>query len=78
MKTAIYIEDGFQQVVLQAEDTFEQNVLKAIQERSNEVEFFYGSFSTCEGGWIRRYREDESSDSLMLFIKPSEPGKEAK
>jgi len=72
MKTAIYIEDGIQQIILQPENEFERNILRAIKERENKVEFYYGSFGLCEGGWVRRYGQygNESYDkSLMLVIK---------
>jgi len=73
MKTVIYIEDGIQQIILQPENEFERNILRVIKERENKVEFYYGSFGLCEGGWVRRYDQygNESYDkrSLILVIK---------
>ncbi|MDY6969334.1 MAG: hypothetical protein SVR08_11880 [Spirochaetota bacterium] len=78
MKTAIYIEDGLQQLVLQPENKFERNILKAIKEQNNEVEFHYGSFGSCQGGWIRHYNSQETNnETLMMVIKqnPEDKGK---
>jgi hypothetical protein len=76
MKTAIYIEDGLQQLVLRPENKFERNILREIKEQNNEVEFHYGSFSPCQGGWIRRYNLQETNDeTLMMIIKQNSEDK---
>lgn len=73
MKTSIYIENGVQQIILQPENKFEKNILQSIRDRENEVEFHFGSFSTCHGGYIRRYNQHETNeDSLMVFLKQKE------
>ena len=73
MKTAVYIEENKQQIVLTPENKYEVQVLKSIKNRHNQVDFYYGSFSTCYGGYIRRYNQGEmNEDSLMMFIKQIE------
>lgn len=56
MKTAIWIEDGRQQVVLTPENDTEKTVLKAISEADLSTSVHWGEFYACQGGWIRESR----------------------
>ena len=70
MKVSVFISDGVQQVNLTPENQFEKNVLNSIKQKENDVEFMYGSFSACQGGWIRRYNESETNnENLFMVIK---------
>ena len=53
VKTAIYIEQGREQIVLTPENDLEKSVLDKIIHRTPAVSFFQGSFYNCQGGWIR-------------------------
>ena len=78
MKTAIYIEDSRQQLVLTSENKFEQNIL-GLLEHSLGDQVYRGSFYDCQGGWIRQsgFRDmfpttGEESDSSLIFLIASE------
>lgn len=45
MKTAIYIENGFTQVVLTPENDFEQRIVNNLDSKS--IQAFRGSFYEC-------------------------------
>lgn len=72
MKTAIYIEDGVQQVVLTPESEFEKAALFAFVGKEMKAEAFKGAFYDCRGGWVRQSRhfpasyDDEPPTSLIL------------
>ena len=82
MKTAIYIEDGRQQLVLTPENKFEQNIL-GLMEHSLGDQVYRGSFYDCKGGWIRHGTDSgrifpghQSVDdrSLIFLITPMADG----
>lgn len=54
MKTAVYIEDGVEQVVLTPETPFEETVIKKFCNAPLTVKLFAGSFYDCRGGWTRQ------------------------
>lgn len=68
MKTAIYIEEGVQQVVLTPENKFEKDILKSLSEQDSEVVIRNGSFFHCRGGWVR-HSEPHIEDQSLLIIK---------
>ncbi len=85
MKTALYIENGYTQVVLTAESEFEKNALGQLKS-SGTVRIEEGEFYHCQGGWARhgavsRFAEhfDESPpNSLMLIAVKKEESLEDK
>lgn len=68
MKTAIYIEDGRTQLVLQAETDFEQGVIKRIDKGEHTVKIYTGGFYSCQGGWTRWNQVHQSDDSLIIVM----------
>jgi hypothetical protein len=71
MKVAIYVEDGWTQLVLTPENEWEKSVTKAVSEGPQPAQIKRGSFYQCQGGWVRQGSDDES---LMLVVgaKPVE------
>lgn len=73
MKVSIYIEENIQQVNLTPENEYERNIVKSIHKKENEIEFKYGSFQSCNGGWVMNYNRSETNeDSLFIVIKEKE------
>jgi hypothetical protein len=81
MKTALYIENGYTQVVLTAENEFERNALGQLKS-SGTVRIEEGEFYHCQGGWARHkavsrfaeHHDDTPPNSLMLIaVKTEEP-----
>lgn len=79
MKTSIYIEDGYTQVVLTPENDFEKTALDHIRSASS-FDVKLGAFYSCRGGWVRHrspgldgYSRDD--DSVMLIARREEPAK---
>ena len=75
MKTAIYIEDGVQQVVLTPETDNEKNILKSIQEHKKELNLYWGSFYKCQGGWVRQSDYKDEQNSLIIILEDKTPTK---
>ena len=82
MKTAIYIEDGFVQLVITPESDFEKNALTSFQEKPLDAKIFDGSFYDCRGGWVRQndymqfnsmHSQRKEPKSLIIAIKESQP-----
>ena len=79
MKTAIYIEDGREQIVLTPETVLEKSVLEKMKARLPEVSFFSGSFYNTRGGYIRHgyYYENcttsQDDTSLMILLDHTKP-----
>jgi len=65
VKTAIYVEDGVDQIVLTPETEFEKKALSAFTSKMMIIEMFEGSFYDCQGGWVRRDPRD-SNNSLII------------
>lgn len=71
MKTAIYFEDGFMQLVLTPNTDFEINAVKSYCNKTVTVKIMTGSFYECRGGWTR-YEENHDS-SMILRIEVEKP-----
>lgn len=78
MKTAFYIEDGREQIVLTPETEWEKKMLSLLHEKGREVQILRGKFYECRGGWTRhgflsnstQFGESRSDDeSTMLVLK---------
>lgn len=78
MKTAIFIRDGKQQVVLTPETDFEKQSLDLFpkdqpnhmggerkEQPKGNVKFYRGEFYDCQGGFLR---EGKGKDDLILVI----------
>lgn len=80
MKTAIYIEDGRQQVVLTPETKTEEAVCEALEKRVAQLNIYRGEFYACQGGWTRQREINTSSlygmpgkpDSLIIVLDDAE------
>jgi hypothetical protein len=69
MKTAFYIEDGLEQIVLTPQTDWERNVLALIHNGSREMTLKQGSFFECNGGWIRNTSTPQSDSSTIIILK---------
>lgn len=74
MKTAVYIEDGFTQIVLTPENPLEIHALSLLKEQSPTV--VSGEFYYCVGGWQRRGGGGAATDSTMLKFQTPTKEKE--
>jgi hypothetical protein len=78
MKTTLLIQDNIQQVVFTPENEHEKQLLLLINKADVETTIKVGSFSSCQGGWVRYYEpayynpHKEDITSLMLVLKPKE------
>ena len=68
MRTAIYIEDNRQQLVLTPEDDFEKNILKMLHKNFGDKTFM-GQFYKCQGGWIRHRDYGDQDESLIILLE---------
>lgn len=76
MRSALYLENGYTQVVLTPENDFEKAALRAIETSVNELSVKRGEFYHCQGGWAREAYwsgSRASYDSLMLIVQPKAP-----
>lgn len=64
MKTAIYVEDGFKQIVLTPEDKWERRIIELLFDQ-NLITMFKGEFYYCQGGWMR---EGALKESLIIKL----------
>lgn len=78
MKTALYIKENIQQVVLTPENEHEKNLLLLVNKKGVETTIKTGTFEECQGGWIRHYSgnysemygvQNDRMDSLMLVLR---------
>lgn len=70
MKTAIYIREGRQQIVLSPENEWERNICKDINSKKI-VETYFGQFTDVQGGWTMYSNEDyrgKEQNSLMIVL----------
>lgn len=71
MKTAIFIKEDRQQVVLTPENEWERKICKMIEEDKKTLNVYYGQFVDVEGGWTMhnttQYR-GEDEDSLIIVL----------
>jgi hypothetical protein len=69
MRAALFLEDGYTQVVLTPEGDFDKAVLAAIEKAGGELSIKRGEFYHCQGGWLRQaYWESRVPESLMLIV----------
>jgi hypothetical protein len=54
MKTAFYIEDGLEQIVLTPETEYEKKLLSLLHDQSRIVAIKRGSFYQTRGDWVRQ------------------------
>jgi hypothetical protein len=71
MKTSVYIEDGIQQLNLQPENDFEQDVLKKMFSGNYSAEFKRGEFYLCNGGYEMYSPETTATMIVIKEIKTS-------
>jgi hypothetical protein len=76
MKTAFYIEDGREQIVLTPETEFEKNVLRLIHTGERQMSLKQGQFYECNGGWVRQ--GDQNHDRSTIIILDKKPVAEEK
>ena len=62
MQTAVYIEDGHEQIVLTPETEFEKMIVSKLIKRELGCEIKKESFYHCQGGYLRQ----SSDDSLII------------
>jgi hypothetical protein len=61
MKIALYITDGYNQIVLTPEGDTEENILCKLHNPNNGMYMRKGSFYKCQGGWVRQGADDNST-----------------
>lgn len=72
MKIALYIEDGYEQIVLTPQTETEKNILNKIRDNDRKFSIKKGSFYYCQGGWVRQSdRRDDESTIFVLNEKQS-------
>jgi len=77
MRSAIFLEDGYTQVVLTPENDFDKAALAAIEKAGGALSIKRGEFYHCQGGWIREpYWNATSPESLMLVVSVPRPPQE--
>lgn len=78
MKTQIYIEDGITQIILTAENDFEQSVIDKLSKANNmpKIKMFNGEFGLCKGGYVRVFEKfntnylngDKNTNGFILIL----------
>lgn len=69
------------QIVLTAENDFEKDVLKRVEDKDFATRIFNGTFNRCGGGWTRFYPRtqgmygDGDVESLIIRIEKPEESK---
>ena len=69
MKIALYIEEGFEQIVLTPETETETLILAKLDDETRSISIMSGSFFECRGGWMRNGTEDSST---MIVLRKAE------
>jgi hypothetical protein len=69
MKIALYIEEGFEQIVLTPETETETLILAKLDDETRSISIMSGSFFECRGGWMRNGTEDSST---MIVLRKKE------
>ena len=74
MRSALFLEDGYTQVVLTPENDFDKAALAAIETAGGALSIKRGEFYHCRGGWLREaYWGPARPESLMLIVaRPEE------
>lgn len=79
MKIALYIEDGYEQIVLTPETPTEKSIVGKLLDGSRQTRIYRGSFYHCQGGWLRhkeihgawdRYDKQPADESVMIVLEP--------
>jgi hypothetical protein len=79
MKIALYIEDGYEQIVLTPETETEKAIVGKLLDATRELTVRRGAFYHCQGGWLRQrepygafhqYGKQPDDESLMLCLRP--------
>jgi hypothetical protein len=65
MRIALYIENGYEQIVLTPEGDTEKRILEQFHTKGRVMSIKKGGFYHCQGGWVRQ-SADESSTILTL------------
>ena len=75
MKSAIYIEDGYAQLALTAENDFERMALKSFYETARHgATVQEGSLYHCRGGWVREGSGTDKDNFMFVAIKQRDAG----
>jgi len=71
MKSAIFIREDRQQIVLTPENDWERNILKTLEQKKKNMNVYFSQFVDVQGGWTMNsyagYR-GEDSDSLIIVL----------
>jgi len=71
MKTAIYINENRQQIILTPENEWETNICESLSKKSKNTKMYFAQFTDVQGGWTmlssEGYRGKEN-DSLMIVL----------
>lgn len=71
MKTAIFINEDRQQIVLTPENEWEINICKTLEEEKKDLGLYFGQFNDVRGGWTMFESENnrgEKRDSLIIVL----------
>jgi len=68
MKVSVYIENNLKQINLVPENEYERNILRSIEHDDVDVSFKSGSFSECQGGYIRRYNQYQTNSETFFMV----------
>jgi len=71
MKIALYIEDGFEQIVLTPQTDTEKGLLEKLHSSDIQTNIRRGSFYACQGGFVRQ-REDGRESTMICLNRPPE------
>lgn len=71
MKIALFIEDGFEQIVLTPQTPTEKDLLGKLHAGTRVLSIKRGSFYACRGGWVRQGSDDEST--MIVLSQDGEP-----
>lgn len=71
MKTAFYIEDGVEQIVLTPQSEWEKSVLQLIHAGDRNMSIKQGEFYACQGGWSRHGSMDGERSTIIVLSKKS-------
>ena len=71
MKTAIFISEDRQQIVLTPENEWERNILKTLEESKKDFNVYWGQFNDVQGGWTMHEKQGyrgKENDSLLIVL----------
>jgi hypothetical protein len=69
MKIALYIEHGYEQIVLTPENDSEKDILGKMHDGTRVLNVTKGAFYHCQGGWVRHGGSEESTMIVLENIK---------